>query len=251
MVSRLAKKILIVDDDSDMRLFCAKVLESEGYTTMGVNSGSAALEVIREQQIDLLLTDFQLGPPSLRLVTERRRIPVLNGFHLMQKSLLSHPTLPVVFISAYGKQLLAANGFNPTEQPFLQKPFNADALRRVVKDTLTNAASKPMPPPQPALSPRAYPRFQVNHAVAFYGPVNGDGMVKNLSLRGCEVQSSCIVRPDTYLTLVLTLPGDLKPLKVNVAVVRWVHPGRFGMEFRYVEQGVSDRLEHYLSTLRL
>lgn len=250
MSTRTAKKILIVDDDSDMRLFCTNVLESEGYTTMSVTNGSAALQVIREQEIDLLLTDFQLGPPSLRLVKSRPRVPVLNGVSLMQKSLLFHPTLPVIFISAYGRQLLSANGFDPSKQPLLQKPFNADALRRIVKETLKNAPSLPVPHSQPVMTPRAFPRFQVNHAVSFSGSVKGEGTVKNLSLRGCEVQSSCMIRPDTYVTLVLALPGDLRPLKINVAVVRWAHPGRFGLEFRYVEQEINDRLTHYLSTLR-
>ena len=249
MAARLGKKILIVDDDSDTRLFCTKALQSEGYTTIGASSGAAALEVIHEQQIDLMLTDFQLAPPVLRLMDSRRRLPFLNGIGLMQKALLSHPNLPVVFISAYGQQLLAANGIDPLKQPLLQKPFNADALRYTVKEALALAATKVVLP-APSVTPRAYPRFQVNHVVTFCGPVNGEGVVRNLSLGGCEIQSSCIIRPDTYLTLVLALPKGLKPLKINVAVVRWARSGGFGVEFRHVEKQISDSLAQYLSTLR-
>jgi two-component system response regulator (stage 0 sporulation protein F) len=249
MAARLGKKILIVDDDSDTRLFCTKALQSEGYTTITAANGVAALEVIREQQIDLMLTDFQLAPPVLRLMDSRRRLPFLNGIGLMQKALLSHPNLPVVFISAHGKQLLAANGVDPLKQPLLQKPFNADALRHTVKEVLALAASKPVAP-TPTVTQRAYPRFQVNHAVTFCGPVIGEGVVKNLSLGGCEIQSSCIIRPDTYLTLLLAFPKELKPLKINVAVVRWARSGGFGVEFRHVEKQISDSLAHYFSTLR-
>jgi hypothetical protein len=55
------------------------------------------------------------------------------------------------------------------------------------------------------------------------GRVDGHGTVSNLSLNGCQIQSSCIVRPDTYLTLLLSLPDA--PLKIRVAAVRWNRPG--------------------------
>ncbi|MBA2252611.1 MAG: response regulator [Nitrospirales bacterium] len=249
MLSEHSPTVLIVDDDSDMRLYCAKALQSEGYVTVSTSNASTALEVLGRQPVDLLLTDFQLGPSAFRLARGPRPKPLLTGVGLMQLALAAHPRLSVVFISAYGDQMLTTKGFDAGKQPLLRKPFQAESLRQVVRDTLEKGATPPTSEamPVPALIPRAHPRFQVSHAVLFSGRVDGHGTVSNLSQNGCQIQSSCMVRPDNYLTLLLSLPDA--PLKINVAVVRWNRPGVFGVEFRYVEGTIRERLAQYLSTL--
>lgn len=244
--------ILIVDDDSDMRLFCAKALESEGYRTVVSSNAATALDALGRQSVSLLITDFQLGPPASRLAGSRRSQPVLNGVGLAQKAVAAYPGLHVVFMSAYGDELLSRKGVDPAKQPLLRKPFHAESLRRVVRDALQARAmpsAQQAAPPAPMLVPRAHPRFHVNHAVVFTGRVDGHGVVSNLSLGGCHIQSACVVRSDTYLTVLLTLPDIVQPLKINVAVVRWTRPGAFGLEFRYVELPVRERLARYLSML--
>ena len=244
-----SRTVLIVDDDSDMRLYCAKALQSEGYGIVSTSNASTALAVLGRQPVDLLLTDFQLGPSVFRLSERSRPEPSITGVGLMELALVSNPGLPVVFISAYGEQMMATKGFDAGKQPLLRKPFQAESLRRIVTETLQKDATVPASAvvPVPPLIPRGHPRFQVNHAVLFTGRVDGHGAVSNLSLNGCQVQSSCMVRPDTYLTLLLSLPDA--PLKINVAVVRWNRPGVFGVEFRYVEATIRERLNQYLATL--
>jgi CheY-like chemotaxis protein len=244
--------VLIVDDDSDMRVYCAKALESEGYRTIVSSNAAAALDALGRHPVKLLITDFQLGPPTPRLAGHSRSQPVLTGVGLMKKALAGYPDLRVVLMSAYGDQLLNTPGMDPKKQPLLRKPFHAESLRLVVNDTLYAQATPSVQQdalPEAVLVPRAHPRFQVNHAVVFTGRVEGQGVVSNLSLGGCHIQSSRLVRPDTYLTVLLTLPDTVQPLKINVAVVRWTRPGVFGLEFRYVERAVHDRLARYLSML--
>ncbi|HKN86577.1 MAG TPA: PilZ domain-containing protein [Nitrospiraceae bacterium] len=244
--------VLIVDDDSDMRVYCAKALESEGYRTIVSSNAAAALDALGRQPINLLITDFLLGPPVPRLAGHPRSRPVLTGVGLMQKALAGYPDLRVVLMSAYGDQLLHTPGMDPKKQPMLRKPFHAESLRLVVHEALhvqATPAAQQDALPEAVLVPRAHPRFQVNHAVIFTGRVEGQGVVSNLSLGGCHIQSSHLVRPDTYLTVLLTLPDIVQPLKINVAVVRWTRPGVFGLEFRYVEQSVRERLARYLSML--
>ena len=131
--------VLIVDDDSDMRLYCAKALESEGYQTMLSSNASGALDLLRRQSVSLLLTDFQLGPAALRLAGGRPEL-ALTGVGLMELAQASYPSLPVVFMSAYGDQLASTRGFDHGERPLLRKPFQAESLRRVVRDALQKAA---------------------------------------------------------------------------------------------------------------
>ena len=249
MLPEHSPTVLIVDDDSDMRLYCAKALQGEGYTTVSASNVSAALEALGRQPVNLLLTDYQLGPSAFRLAGAMRAKPVLTGADLLHLALKAQPRLSVVVMSAYGDQDLTIKGLDAGRHPLLHKPFQAESLRRVVRDTLEKGAmaltSEAMP--APALIPRAYPRFQVNHAVLFFGRVDGHGTVSNLSLNGCQIRSSCMVRPDTYLTLLLSLPDA--PLKINVSAVRWNRPGVFGVEFRYVEATLHERLTQYLSTL--
>jgi two-component system, cell cycle response regulator CpdR len=244
--------VLIVDDDSDMRLYCAKALESEGYQTVVSSNAAAALDALGRRPVSLLITDFQLGPPAPRLADHPRSQPALTGVGLMQKALAVSPGLRVVFMSAYGDRLLRAKGIDPAKQPLLHKPFHVESLRRVVREAMQAPAASVAQQAVLAaavLVPRAHPRFLVNHAVAFTGRVNGDGVVSNLSLGGCHIQSSSLVQPDTYLTVLLALPDTVQLLKINVAVVRWTRPGAFGLEFRYMEQPIRERLEHYLSML--
>jgi CheY-like chemotaxis protein len=244
--------ILIVDDDSDMRLYCAKALESEGYCTVVSSNAAAALDALGRRPVSLLITDFHLGPPTPRLASSRRSQPVLNGVGLAQKAVAAYPGLRVVFMSAYGEELLRTKGINPANQPLLRKPFHAESLRLVVHDALharATPSAQQAAVPVPVLIPRAHPRFPVHHAVVFTGRVDGHGIVSDLSLGGCHIQSPCVVRPDTYLTVLLTLPDIVQPLKINVAVVRWTRPGVFGLEFRYLELPVRERLARYVSML--
>jgi DNA-binding NtrC family response regulator len=67
MLTEHSPTVLIVDDDSDMRLYCAKALQREGYATVSTSNASTAPEVLGRQPVDLLLTDFQLGPSACRL----------------------------------------------------------------------------------------------------------------------------------------------------------------------------------------
>jgi CheY-like chemotaxis protein len=249
MLTERPPTVLIVDDDSDMRLYCAKALHSEGYATVSTSNASTALEVLGRQPVDVLLTDFQLGPPAFRLAGSPEARPSVTGVGLMQLALAAHPRLSVVFISAYGDHMLTTKGFDPGKQAFLRKPFQAESLRRVVRDTLEKVETLPASEgmPVPALTQRAHPRFKVSHAVLFSGRVDGHGTVSNLSLNGCQVRSSCTVRSDTYLTLLLSLPDA--PVKIDVAVVRWNRQGVFGVEFRYVEASIRARLDQYLSML--
>lgn len=249
---RRESTVLIVDDDSDMRLYCAKALESEGYQTVVSSNAAAALVALGRRPVSLLITDFQLGPPAPRLAGHPRSQPILTGVGLMQKALAIHPALRVVFMSAHGDQLLRAKGIDLAKQPLLRKPFHIESLRRVVREVMqapAPALAEPVAAPAAVLMPRAHPRFKVHHAVIFTGRVDGHGVVSNLSLGGCHIESACVVRPDTYLTVHLTLPDAVQPLKINVAVVRWTRPGAFGLEFRYIEQPIRERLAHYLSML--
>ena len=55
------KKILVVDDDEDIREIIMYVLESEGYQVSGLNNGLGGLDTVEQMRPDILLLDVQLG----------------------------------------------------------------------------------------------------------------------------------------------------------------------------------------------
>ncbi|SDE63905.1 two-component system, OmpR family, alkaline phosphatase synthesis response regulator PhoP [Mucilaginibacter pineti] len=87
------KKIVLVDDDSDIRDIMTFILESEGYTVIGLDKGLRALETITEVRPDLVLLDAMLGDmdgrdicKSLKQQAVTRAIPVVivsasHGWH--------------------------------------------------------------------------------------------------------------------------------------------------------------------------
>jgi DNA-binding NtrC family response regulator len=70
-----AEKILIVEDDVSHRAAMEKVLQLHGYETCSCGSGEHAVQKIREESFDILITDFQMrGMDGLELIREARRV---------------------------------------------------------------------------------------------------------------------------------------------------------------------------------
>jgi len=60
----MSKKVLVVDDEADVRKFLTTILEKEGYTVFTAENGSKALETTREKRPDLVILDLQMPDQS-------------------------------------------------------------------------------------------------------------------------------------------------------------------------------------------
>ncbi len=69
------------------------------------------------------------------------------------------------------------------------------------------------------------------HCHVYYSGINvqGEGAIRNLSLRGCQIDGSVDVRPGTKLCLVLTLPSPYSPVVVDRSIVVWSDGNWFGL----------------------
>jgi CheY-like chemotaxis protein len=112
-------KILVVDDDPLVAMSTVGMLEDLGHEVLECNSGERALEVLREQEIDLLVTDYSM--------------PKMNGAQLAQTAQELKPTLPIILATGYAE--LPA-GFE-LGVPRLGKPYQqqdlATEIARIVK----------------------------------------------------------------------------------------------------------------------
>jgi len=118
-------RILLVDDEADVRGLTRRRLEADGFTVTEAASGPEALDLIDDGgEVDLLLTDVVMpgmtGPELARLVDERR------------------PGLPVLYISGFAEDP-AIQDADVADLRFLAKPFEPHQLRTAVQDALAGA----------------------------------------------------------------------------------------------------------------
>ena len=108
----------------------------------------------------------------------------------------------------------------------------------------------------PAIEKRKYPRFPVQFRSSFssVNVVGGEGLLHDLSVRGCQIESGTSVQPGTELRLLIHVSQEGDPLEIAVARVRWRQGQRFGAEFADIHNeawkrlcGLIQDLEHPLA----
>lgn len=123
--------ILLVDDDIGARALARDALEAKGYTVLdaGVDPRHA-VRIAKEHNgpIHMLITDIVM--------------PLMNGFHLIERVLPLRPSIKVVLMSAY-----SVSGTFSRSDRYLPKPFTVEDLCRTVRDTLDGRS--PFAPPRP------------------------------------------------------------------------------------------------------
>jgi CheY-like chemotaxis protein len=120
-----AKKILLVDGDSDVRTVVRDALEESGYQIWEASDGSEALNIwkTRASQIDLLLADMAM-PGGL------------NGRQLADRLRRERPGLKVIFTSGHFLNIPDMAGIIQFHGCFLHKPFSPENLAEIVRSHL-------------------------------------------------------------------------------------------------------------------
>ena len=109
--------VLIVDDEKSARDGLVRALRRD-YHVLAAESGSAALEVLSGQQVDVLLSDV--------------RMPGMDGITLMQRALANHSELTCIILTAYGDVDIAVEAMKQGATDFMTKPINLDKLELVL-----------------------------------------------------------------------------------------------------------------------
>ena len=123
----MARDILVVDDEADIRAAITGILEDEGYATRGAADSAAALAEIDRSRPDLLVLDIWLQNSEL------------DGMELLVEIKKSYPNLPVVMISGHGTIEMAVTAIQRGAYDFIEKPFKADRLLLIVKRAIEAA----------------------------------------------------------------------------------------------------------------
>jgi DNA-binding response OmpR family regulator len=117
-------RILIVDDESAIRLVCRVNLDSAGFETIEAGDGETALALARSERPDLILLDVML--------------PGLNGWEVAAKlrELPETNRIPIVFLTARSTTTDEVHGHAVGGVGYISKPFDPEALTAMVTATL-------------------------------------------------------------------------------------------------------------------
>jgi len=113
------RRILLVDDDDLFLDIATEAVKTLGHRVIAAESAEDALAHIGRGDIDLLLTDANLGPET-------------DGFALARLARERRPDLPILYISGDSMISRLPNGAPPG--PFISKPAPLDALARAIED---------------------------------------------------------------------------------------------------------------------
>jgi DNA-binding NtrC family response regulator len=115
-------KILIVEDDENLKKIAMAQLEQEGHTIIAVDSVGEALKILDRKPQDLILSNL--------------RLPDLSGLELLKRVRSEHPETVVIFMSAFDTVKDAVEAVKSGAYDFLTKPINPDAIRLSVARAL-------------------------------------------------------------------------------------------------------------------
>jgi len=113
------KVILIVEDKESMAQMLKETIEAAGYKSVIASNGAEGIRRLREEKIDLVLTDLKL--------------PRKDGMDVLMAAKEEDPTMPVIMMTAYGSVDLAVRAIKEGAYDFITKPFDTDHLLHIIK----------------------------------------------------------------------------------------------------------------------
>ncbi len=117
-----APRILLAEDDNDMRRFLVKALENAGFQVASYDNGLSAYTRLQEEPFELLLTDIVM--------------PEMDGIELARRATELDPDIKVMFITGFAAVALNPDSQAPKDAKVLSKPFHLRDLVNEVQKVL-------------------------------------------------------------------------------------------------------------------
>jgi DNA-binding NtrC family response regulator len=125
-----AKQVLIVDDDPSILEVLEARLSAAGFVVHKAASGPEALELLKTQTTDILVSDIKM--------------PEMSGLELLAKIRAIFPQLPVIFLTAYGTIPDAVDAVKAGAVDYLTKPFDGKELVRKIETVINTGPVQPL-----------------------------------------------------------------------------------------------------------
>lgn len=113
------QKILIADDEFLIRWSLTQTLSQEGYEVVAVEDGKKAIEAVRAEHFDFIITDLVM--------------PELDGWEVLKVIRQAQPSSRVIIITAYGKEDTERIVKEKGAWAYIEKPFIIDKIKEILK----------------------------------------------------------------------------------------------------------------------
>ena len=141
------KRILVVDDDADVRFILSTVLEAAGFNVYGAGDGLEAVESLQRRRYDVLLTDY--------------RMPKMDGLELLDVARAMWPDLPVIVLTGDSVSFKQHGCLGAEAFALIDKPFDRTHLLNLVAAAASKGLHRVMP--QSRRRPDAAPAWVGRH----------------------------------------------------------------------------------------
>ncbi len=118
-------RVLVLDDEENIRFFFTEALKKEGYDVRTVGKGERALELFGEEDFDVAVVDLKL--------------PDADGMEIMKTFRAQKPAVPVIIITAHGNKQIAHQALSEGAYDYFSKPFELEDMRVVIRRAAENA----------------------------------------------------------------------------------------------------------------
>jgi DNA-binding NtrC family response regulator len=118
----IGKRVLVVDDEENLRRVTQLKLQQAGYEATTASDGAQALDLLARHPQDLIITDLKM--------------PGMSGMDLLRRAKEDYPEVIVIVVTAFGTIESAVEAMRLGAHDYIIKPVNADALKLVVSRAL-------------------------------------------------------------------------------------------------------------------
>ena len=115
-------KILVVDDDEQLREDVVEMLQRDGYDVIDVGSGEEALVKLKSEDVDVILTDLMM--------------PGIDGMEVLRQTKKIKPAVRVIMITGFGTIENAVDAMKDGASDYISKPFKIGEVQATVKRAL-------------------------------------------------------------------------------------------------------------------
>lgn len=116
------KRILVTDDEPNLRRVLGAILEREGHEVLLATNGQEALQQLLKHEIHTVITDL--------------RMPGMDGMELLRRIVTDHPDIPVIILTAHGSVDNAVAAVKLGAFDYLEKPFEREQIKQVIDKAL-------------------------------------------------------------------------------------------------------------------
>jgi len=180
-------RILIIDDDDQLRKSFEKLLTEEGYSVEGAASGEAGLKKIRVNPPDIVVLDM--------------RLPGMNGIEVFEAIHERDPKLPVIIMTAFGTTETAIEATKMGAFDYILKPFDIPDMLATIEQALESSRFMRLPvdmnaipekASREAIIGRSRPMQDVYKAIGRVSPTDATVLIRGDSGTGKELVARAI-----------------------------------------------------------